>query len=571
MDGLTPSQYIPNEEEGEIRCVCEIMDDDGFTIQCDKCGVWQHTICMGIAKEEVPDTYFCEKCEPRAVDVELAKKMQQERLSLLPNSSSGPEMNESYDLGKRPRGRPPGKKRYNEETDYEGTFEVIQQNIVSETIKKNIEDIFMLPLFATLDLYRETLEFPLRPMSFTVKRIRNKGFPKKGNNKFGIYAGQSIDAGRFIYEFRGIVQLKAMIVSEISLVECNQSFVLFHPQLDFIVDAREVGDNGRFIRRSCRPNAEIRTIVTEDEKNFKFGIFAKTTISENEEIFIDVDFEHGNSCFVYECGCNNPEFCLANFPNQNIKENVQKKRGRKKKSINGESDKDIIDEGESELSDVEMNQNMLEASNSDFKKLSREERKIMQYMESFERLEKMQQRKKQRRREQPENERIFTSIPKAGRRGRPKKEQSVESPASTPLSVQTNLPSPVQDPTTPAAKTPQSSFESLNYRGLKKVWMDSYLKDGGASKNELICTPIKKRPLGLGIDTSTLSFDPLPTSTGITTEFFHNQTPLEDSIKQSDPPESLKHPDSETPSKVKMSLSEYMEQKRLSRNFSSEN
>ena len=29
-------------DEGVIRCICEMTDDDGFTIQCEKCLVWQH-------------------------------------------------------------------------------------------------------------------------------------------------------------------------------------------------------------------------------------------------------------------------------------------------------------------------------------------------------------------------------------------------------------------------------------------------------------------------------------------------------------------------------------------------
>lgn len=48
----------------DIRCVCENTDDDGFTIQCDDCLVWQHAICVGISKDNVPDSYFCDVCRP---------------------------------------------------------------------------------------------------------------------------------------------------------------------------------------------------------------------------------------------------------------------------------------------------------------------------------------------------------------------------------------------------------------------------------------------------------------------------------------------------------------------------
>lgn len=36
-----------------------------FEIQCEKCDVWQHGICMGIVREEdCPEKYYCELCRP---------------------------------------------------------------------------------------------------------------------------------------------------------------------------------------------------------------------------------------------------------------------------------------------------------------------------------------------------------------------------------------------------------------------------------------------------------------------------------------------------------------------------
>ena len=59
------------EDEGEIRCICGITDDDGFTICCDGCFVWQHMVCVGITTDTVPDQYLCEKCNPRPLDVDV--------------------------------------------------------------------------------------------------------------------------------------------------------------------------------------------------------------------------------------------------------------------------------------------------------------------------------------------------------------------------------------------------------------------------------------------------------------------------------------------------------------------
>lgn len=59
------------EDEGEdevTRCVCgEGADEEDVPramICCDKCEVWQHNDCMGLAEDYQPDSYFCEQCRP---------------------------------------------------------------------------------------------------------------------------------------------------------------------------------------------------------------------------------------------------------------------------------------------------------------------------------------------------------------------------------------------------------------------------------------------------------------------------------------------------------------------------
>ena len=59
------------EDQGIIRCICGVTEDDGFTIQCEKCFVWQHIACFEIIHDELPDVYYCEQCDPRPVDAEV--------------------------------------------------------------------------------------------------------------------------------------------------------------------------------------------------------------------------------------------------------------------------------------------------------------------------------------------------------------------------------------------------------------------------------------------------------------------------------------------------------------------
>lgn len=63
-EDLEGSEEEEEEEEGEIRCICGKDVDKGLMIQCEKCLVWQHGLCMGIKTEdEVPDNWFCEICQ----------------------------------------------------------------------------------------------------------------------------------------------------------------------------------------------------------------------------------------------------------------------------------------------------------------------------------------------------------------------------------------------------------------------------------------------------------------------------------------------------------------------------
>lgn len=58
-------------EEEIIRCVCGATEQDGDSeepwIACDKCGAWQHNVCMGMSvfSEDLPKHYYCEQCAPQ--------------------------------------------------------------------------------------------------------------------------------------------------------------------------------------------------------------------------------------------------------------------------------------------------------------------------------------------------------------------------------------------------------------------------------------------------------------------------------------------------------------------------
>ncbi|WVQ83791.1 hypothetical protein IAT38_005935 [Cryptococcus sp. DSM 104549] len=71
-----PAHYL-GEDNTIIRCICGVSEDDGFTIQCEGCGTWEHGICFGYNDErDAPDTFFCEQCDVRPVNREVAARLQ---------------------------------------------------------------------------------------------------------------------------------------------------------------------------------------------------------------------------------------------------------------------------------------------------------------------------------------------------------------------------------------------------------------------------------------------------------------------------------------------------------------
>lgn len=62
-----------------------------------------------------------------------------------------------------------------------------------------------------------------------------------------------------------------------------EPFVFFHPQLPIYIDSRKEGTKLRYIRRSCRPNVTMKTIIT-NKIEYHFCFVANQDIPENTEV-----------------------------------------------------------------------------------------------------------------------------------------------------------------------------------------------------------------------------------------------------------------------------------------------
>lgn len=87
------------------------------------------------------------------------------------------------------------------------------------------------------------------------------------------------------------------------------------------VDTRTYGNDARFVRRSCKPNAEVKHCI--EKGTLHLYIVTTTPIEKNAEITIRHEQHdlmlspNSNSCLIpLVCACNNPKDCQIAFLGQ---------------------------------------------------------------------------------------------------------------------------------------------------------------------------------------------------------------------------------------------------------------
>jgi len=100
----------------------------------------------------------------------------------------------------------------------------------------------------------------------------------------------------------------------IPLTERHQ--VYFWENADSIgfLDARKASNNIRFVRRSCKPNAEYRLYCKKSHPNLIFvGIFALEDLNENKEITLPILYPMSDSKSNVECACGSSDCKINSF------------------------------------------------------------------------------------------------------------------------------------------------------------------------------------------------------------------------------------------------------------------
>lgn len=270
-------------DTGLIRCVCPSTEDDGFTIQCEQCLVWQHAYCVHITHETIPDHYLCDRCSKR----------------------------------KRPKlsKRIPISKKKLRKLDSEDDPSAAVNNKKKKLVKSRIVSRYVYPIFKEAKerwsarwksqqqqqgttgpiLYDHGPFVTMDPTTLLTKGVL---IDAPVTNE-GLFATRPIPSLRYLMEVTGDVLLKSEFkfdpVNDFVMLGTPLSHIMFYPTLDLCIDTRQFGNKARYIRRSCHPNAELRNVVlSRDDKIIHLGLFARHLIEKGQEVTISWNWQRGH-------------------------------------------------------------------------------------------------------------------------------------------------------------------------------------------------------------------------------------------------------------------------------------
>ncbi|BFZ53764.1 SET domain-containing protein 3 [Savitreella phatthalungensis] len=280
-----------------IICICGSDIDDNGTIQCDKCGRWQHMRCVGIDPRDadlIEDlVYYCDVCQPRSLDVQAAKDYIEQY-----------KRDDALREATKPKRRSKSSSKRNKDNAaaavIASTSAVVESGVVSDERKQvSLSEVKKPTKIKTRDSspqasatareYTPTDKYivPADIAEIVATRLKDIAvWPADAipgaiassvrpllidRNRFGLFADRHAPPTSFIGTFLGVVGRREAYEADernnFPTLRSPLPQVILVDGTQLIIDARVSGNDLRFMRKSCSPTCSIVPIAVSHQSS----------------------------------------------------------------------------------------------------------------------------------------------------------------------------------------------------------------------------------------------------------------------------------------------------------------